>query len=562
MIIQGVKNSDRWHDLIMLGVIFFMSIVYLTLSGRHPYNFDEFQVLYASASLVRGKALYLDQIGGHFPFFNIVISFLIRILGFKAEVLLIGRYFIILVNMTVLFYVYRTGEILWGKRTGMTAVVLILSCYVFMSTGVEIRHDVFNMAFNVIGAYYGIRYLKEDRLTFVFISGIFLGLAFASTQKAIVWVLAIFIGMLLCVFRWKSIRKLLKISFSYLIVIPIPLILSMFYLVIANNEKMIQFFHRSVIKVIIAFAPFTNEPFPFPHNRYDKFLELIYHNHLLYVLAIVGIIATVVLWYNTNSHRMVIAVWALIGIAFYITAKRPFFQTFLPSIPPLCILTAGLLSDLSKDFKKSAFHKKAAIGIVLLGLLLVWPLYTARSSLSPNHSRINISKLANISFCLENLTEGERVLCFTQNQIFFDPIMKVSDDECGERFYDYDADCFELKMRDKQCKIVINDYRTGLLGQAVLKKISSNYLPVNIGDILIPGFRIATQEKIYKEVWIKGTYYSPTLALELNGEKINGNLIDLSQGLISFKNLSGRPVNLIYMFKPETISDKLQDMET
>jgi hypothetical protein len=165
-------------------------------------------------------------------------------------------------------------------------------------------------------------------------------------------------------------------------------------------------------------------------------------------------------------------------------------------------------------------------------------------------------QIANVSFCLENLTKDDKVLCFTQNQIFFDPVMRISNEECGERIYDYDAGCFERKMKKEQCKIIINDYRTGLLNQKVQKKIILNYIPTKTGDILIPGFKIAPQKVVNKEVWINGYYYSPTLAFEVDGKKIKGNLIELKQGKYSFRNLSDRPVTLVYIFKPGLILNK------
>jgi hypothetical protein len=105
-IISGTKESKRkkdWLDRILIGYVFLASLFYILASGRRFFNFDEFQVLYASAALLRGKALYADSIGSHFPLVNIFYSNLIYLAGFKATTLLIARYFILGANGIVLF---------------------------------------------------------------------------------------------------------------------------------------------------------------------------------------------------------------------------------------------------------------------------------------------------------------------------------------------------------------------------------------------------------------------------------------------------------------------------
>jgi len=121
---------------------------------------------------------------------------------------------------------------------------------------------------------------------------------------------------------------------------------------------------------------------------------------------------------------------------------------------------------------------------------------------------------------LENLKEDDRVLCFTQNQIFFDPLLMISNEECGKTTYDYDAICFEQRMISQQCKVIINDDRTKLLNREIQERIRQNYLHTKIGDILIPSFKIPPSRKAFKKkIWIKGDYYCPTKLLEIDGKK-------------------------------------------
>ena len=542
------KNlSATWPDLLLIGFIFYMAFVYVKISGNRYFNFDEFEVLYTGASLLRGKTLYADQIEPHFPLFNIFIAYLVGLFGFKTTTIIITRYVILFTNLVALIFVYKIGGIVWDKRTGLLAVCFTLSSIVFFNKGIEIRHDVFNMTFNVIGAYYGLRYIKEkERYTYIILSGIFLGIAFASTQKALVWNAGIIGGLSLYYLRNRSYKIAWRINVSYFIMVLSPLIITLIYLIIRYNENIYMFLRFAIADQVNFYGPHTKELYPFPYNRYDLFKNLIFQNHLLYALGIGSILATIILWFRKNTNRMVVAVWALIGVLFYVTAKRPFFQTFLPSVPPVSILAAGLISDIFNDFKSLAINKRTGVGITAILLLFIWPLclVCGQKSESPKMMR----QMTNVSFCLKNLNDVDKVLCFTQNQIFFDPVFKVNWEVGGKPLYNYEAIFFEQEMIKQQCKIIINDYRTKLLRKEVKKKIEENYLPIKAGDILIPGFKIEPKELLDKKIWIEGYYYSPTVSLEIDGKKIESNLVKLEQKKYRIVNNSNRQVFMVYIF--------------
>jgi len=160
-------------------------------------------------------------------------------------------------------------------------------------------------------------------------------------------------------------------------------------------------------------------------------------------------------------------------------------------------------------------------------------------------------QMDNVSFCLTNLKKNDRILCFSQNQIFFDPVFTVSWEENAQRIFDYDVMYFTQTMIDQQCKVIINDYRTKLLPNEIKKKIGENYLPIKTGDILIPGFRVEPKTTINKTIWIEGDYYSPTLSLEVDGKAISENVVELKQKNHTFFNPLTRPLVIWYIFNKE-----------
>jgi hypothetical protein len=245
----------------------------------------------------------------------------------------------------------------------------------------------------------------------------------------------------------------------------------------------------------------------------------------------------------------VVVAWALIGLLFYITAKRPFHQSLLPTIPALALLASGFMQEIFMKLRNRPVCNKVVIGVFFVVFLFVWPFRSIQAHLA-DHPKLN-SQLDNISFCLASLDPDDKVLCFSQNQIFFDTILTISNTECGDLIYEYDADCFEKRMIIEQCKVIINDYYTGLLSNEIQTRIRDNYFTTRIGNILIPGFRIDPKMTLEKKIWIEGCYYSPTLSMEIDGKKIQENVVELKQEKYVFHNDTNNFIFLIYIFDKE-----------
>ena len=86
-------HYDLAHKIFNICIVLsiaFLSVMIARLCFSRFFDFDEFQVLYASASLVRGKTLYGEQIGVHFPFVNILLSLLTKTLGFETSTVMLA----------------------------------------------------------------------------------------------------------------------------------------------------------------------------------------------------------------------------------------------------------------------------------------------------------------------------------------------------------------------------------------------------------------------------------------------------------------------------------------
>ena len=551
------KNSEireRLPDWILIGYIICLGFLYLIISGRRFFDFDEFQVMYASAGILRKGALYADEMGIHFPLANLLMSVPCSLVGFDAGVLLISRYIILALNGIMLVYVYRIGSLLWGQRAGLLAVSLTLSSFVFSQKGIEIRHDVFNALFNVMGAYYGLSYSKRRRNQDLVFSALCLGMAVASTQKASVMAAGFVMGLMIYLICKRDYKAISKVGIGYLLLTPMPLVACLMILVGLGNDSIAAFLQHAVGNVIVSFAPHTDNVYPFPYNRMDLFKTLFIANPLFYVFGVSAIVSSL-LPVRKPSKNVIVAICAAVGLLFYVTAKRPFSQTFLPVIPMLSVMGGGLLSGMWHFVVKWGGIGRSMVGILCFLLIFGLPFHNITKWIGGEKEFERA--LINAAFCVENLHKDDKVLCFTQNQIFFDPLLRMSNEECGKRIYDYDADCFERKMIQSQCRVIIYDHRTQWMNKEVISRIAENYIKTKSGDILVPGFQIPPREMISKNIWISGSYYSPTQSLEIDGENLDENIVLLNQGHHTFKNMTDRPVTLVYIFDPTALKKEL-----
>ena len=553
-------RNEYPNKAIFIAVVLYISVfaaIILRFSLIRAFNFDEFQVLYASASLIRGKALYADHIGTHFPFVNILFSFLIKVLGFHTSTVLAARLFTSLFFYLTLFFTFKITELLWDKLSGVLAVALVMSTIVFVDKGIEIRHDVFNMAFNTIGAYWGLKYLKENKRHFAWLSGLFLGLALASTQKAVVWNIGISVGLFLSMIRLKRSKKLPEAIALFGGGFVIPLAFSVGYLILVCGENLKAFLEIAVINAVGYFSPQkANAVYPFPYTRSSILKALFYENGFFYLLSLIGLIVSLAAWFRRGVIQGVIGFWALIGVLFYLHISRPFLQSLLPTMPALGILVVGLIMKLRARLQQNSMKKNLLVGLMALALMLGWPSYIIAFKLQQN--RAMTKQMENISFCLANLEPDDKVLCFSQQQIFFDPVLEFYEDECGGSIYEFDVKCFERKMIRQKCKVVINDRRTRCLSRTIQEKLKNHFIPANVGNILVPGFLVAPKSIVEKEIWVPGPYYSPTREMTIDGKSIEDNVIDLEQKTYVFENPTPRSVVLLYVFDRESFIEKLE----
>lgn len=544
--------------------VIFTVIAFHQIAVTRNLNYDEFQALYEGGVVARGEALYQNDAGRHFPFLPIVVSFLVHFFGERTDTIVAARLFFLLCLLLTLFFVYRITQELEDRMTAVVAVSLTLANIVFATKGLEVRHDVFGMMFTTIGAYFSIVYLQTRRFGAICLSGIALGLGLASTQKAVVWIAAVAAATFLCIRSRDGWGPALNRFGVFLPLLLAPLATSLAYLFVATEGETLQaFVDGSIVPALRFLVPDrVNETYPFPYARSHLIWILMSQNGLFYLLSIAGMVWLTLASGTSSGGERVIVSWGLVGLFFYLTSSRPFYQTLLPTIPALAVACASLLKGWHVRFQP----RLPNISTVLVGLslLVMWIHPASNIANLLRHSPDMTPQLVNIAFCLDHLKPGERVFSLANQQVFFDPVLHLSDPTCGRSLRELDPDCVQRRMIRHQCKVIFNDRRLKVVNAPVLDRIRNNYLVSAVGDLLIPGFSIPPGTAIDKWVWVTGRYYSPSRQVLVDGSPVDSNAIFLTTGPHRLENLTSRPLYWIYLFgdsEPEVGLGKIESRE-
>lgn len=555
------------HKLLQISSLLIISIVFLLSSYSicsidRYFNFDEFQVVSTGKALLDGRSLYGDNVGSHFPLLNLFMVGLTLVFEATPFLLIVARLFIFFFLLNTLYLIYKIAERLRSKIIGLIAVLFVVTSLVFLKKGIEIRHDVFNMFFNTLSIYMFILYLQSKKKYYLILSSTFSGFAVACTQKAIIWSLGIFAGFIYILFKKERVGIALKRIFLYFIIFILPIGISFLILIIFFNESFAGIVSETILKQFAYILPGITgvQSIPFPFSKLTVFTPLLLENGAFYLLGIAGMIYFLINQIKNPKEEFILATWLLSGILFYIFMKRPFYQAFLPSIPALGIIAAIFVNDLYKKFGFDKLRRKNTYVLLLLIAIIIYPsfliveqgltLWNLKGFQAPvfKMGLNNEKQFKNVSFCIQHLEKFDKVLCFTQQQLFYEPLLNFNDPKQVKNIKEIDENTLINEIKRTNCKIIIFDYRTTLLNKEILKKLGANYIYSGNGDIFIPGFRVNPGQHLSKDVWIEGKYNLSSEELLINGISATKKEFYFKQKKYDYTNTTDNVITISYGF--------------
>ncbi len=522
-------------------VVFGLLLLYLAL--KRYFNYDEYNVIYKSSTFKRSQHLYSDLGYSHLPLTNILTSFCIALFDVGAHQLIIGRIVIFMFLLSALYFCYKISTVSASETVGMAAILMLLSSFAFVQKGIEIRHDVYNMMFNTAGVLFLLYYLKAGKLKNLFLSALLCGCALASTQKSIIWIAGIVTGLFLYFALSGEVKKAVRLSAMYSAVILLPLVVVLSGFVIAGDSVSLIVRNTIIGKFGYLFPGIgqVSSGIPFPHSKWRIWSILFDHNSLLFISLIP---ALAVFWMRfKRKPEIVLFTWCVFGVLFYLVMKRPFYQSLLPTMPAIAIISAYFVRYLSRHivlyFGKRRFRVFAAL-VCSITFGPAWYLFSNSYTVfaeeaGSNGGARNTGQLETAAFCSSVLSFDDKVFCFSHQQLFYDPLYTFFKKNNGLVYTQIPPDVMKKDIFRHECRVMIYDSRTQSLSREVRALLNELYVYSGIGVVFIPGREVPPKKTVTYEVFVPGEYFVEGGLLQVGEDAVEDTIV-LDKGVYELAN--------------------------
>ena len=480
-------------------------------------------VINSGNAILEKNFFYGKTFDAHTPLLNFLSTFVIFLTGKTSNVLLYMRVIVFGIICLTLLYIFKISYYLKSKEVGLFAVLLCITSFPFVGKAFEIRHDVLNIFFNTVSVWNLILYFDSKKDKYFIFSALLSGLALATTQKAVIGILGIVCVLFYFLYKNHSFKQVFKSILTYIFFLALPSLLSFSLILLFTKDTLADILKATVIQHL-HFVDSTKSPvLPFYFTKIDMLKPLIYNNGYFYILCLVSVFYYTKKKFKDNEKYLLITSWVLFSLLFYLWVKRPFYQSFITLIPGVSILVSCFIADMTKNVSLKINEKKISVIFIISFLLTVNPSYHLNIKFShylwthrkkiPEYKEKNFNnkkQLINAEFCARNLKRGEKVLCWTDQQLFYEPVLNFwVPTDCGENIKEIDPKLLKEKLKKLQCTVAIFDWRTKLLSKSVKSEIEKYYVYSGVGDIYIPGFIIPPKTKVKKNILISGHYFFP-----------------------------------------------------
>jgi Dolichyl-phosphate-mannose-protein mannosyltransferase len=200
-------------ELIAAAILFALMIVIRVVNmTRYRFDSDEPQHLHVIWGWARGFVQYRDLFDNHMPLFQIMLAPIFGLIGDRATILYWMRFILLPMYFVAAWCTYRLGTLLFSRRAGVWAVILVgfYAGYHFIS--LEFRTDnlwapLWLLCVTVLVS--GVLTVRR-----ALVAGLLLGLCFGVSMKSVLFLLSILVAAPLTLFLVG--RKRLGQSWAHL----------------------------------------------------------------------------------------------------------------------------------------------------------------------------------------------------------------------------------------------------------------------------------------------------------------------------------------------------------
>lgn len=196
----------RGERLTILGLAIASAALRALAFFRYRFDSDEPQHLHVAWAWTAGLLQYRDVFDNHAPLFHIVTAPVLKLLGERANVLLYMRAPMLVPFAIVVWATYLLGKRLYSSRIGIWSAVLLTLVPAFFLKSIEYRTD------NLWNALWFLALVVltggAATLPRMFVTGLLLGCAFATSMKTSLLVLTLLAGAAMTIRRFEPRRHM------------------------------------------------------------------------------------------------------------------------------------------------------------------------------------------------------------------------------------------------------------------------------------------------------------------------------------------------------------------
>ena len=257
---------ERRLAIILVALLVAAKIAYVY---TYRANSDETQHLHVVWGWANGFLPYRDFFDNHSPLFQFLCSPLLRLLGERADIVLLMRWTMIPLYFLCLWMVYCMGTILYSRRLAVWATLLTGAYPIFFTKSTEFRTDDLWMLLWL----FGLLVLMKRPLNGMnaFLAGLTFGACFATSMKTSALLVSLGVAVTLVLIakaarkqrvNWTHLLRLVMISSTGMAIVPAIVLVyfasrgalpNLYYCVIQHN-LVAGFFRLDVSKRIQVFA--------------------------------------------------------------------------------------------------------------------------------------------------------------------------------------------------------------------------------------------------------------------------------------------------------------------
>lgn len=328
-------NEVALSRLILLIAMAAGSFLRLWQINAVGYNTDE--AVYA------GQAAAISGIPGLkdiFPIFRahpLLVPFVLSLIYRIHFSDLAGRLLAVTVGLGTVYLVYLTGKALYGRIPGALAAAFLAVMPYHVVVSRQFLLDGPMVFFATLTLYMLTRFGATHKASWLYASGVTMGLTFLSKETGIIMMGGIYIFLALSSEVRVHIRDLIIATALALIVIA-PFPLSLFLAggsSTGRNYLTWQLFRR-------------------PNHEWSFYLQVI-PPALGILLVVIAVLGLVVLWREYSWREKLLLAWIFVPIAFFQAWPVKGYQYLLPIAPPVALLAGWFVGRLvTKETKESS----------------------------------------------------------------------------------------------------------------------------------------------------------------------------------------------------------------